>query len=73
MAPRPLFVLIMCTYGNIVFLLDLQGDVVERNCYTAFRESEILSCPGPQLATFAVANLYQYASKHPNSEHVSKK
>ena len=54
--------------GNIVALLNLQGNVQERYRYTAFGETEILTPSGKQLASSAIANPYQYASKRLDPE-----
>ena len=54
--------------GNIICLLNLQGNVVERYRYTAYGEAEILSPSGKQLTTSTVNNFYQYASKRLDPE-----
>ncbi len=54
--------------GNVVCLLDHQGQVVERYRYTAFGESQILNSSGEILSTSAVGNPWQYAGKRLDEE-----
>lgn len=54
--------------GNIVCLLDLQGQEIERYRYTTFGESQIISPQGERLSHSKVANPWQYAAKRLDNE-----
>ena len=54
--------------GNLVCLLDHQGEIVEEYRYTAFGESEIFDSTGNKLPQSSVKNPWQYASKRLDKE-----
>lgn len=54
--------------GNVVLLLNLQGEEIERYRYTVFGESQILSPQGDRLDHSRVENPWQYASKRLDCE-----
>ncbi len=49
--------------GNVICLMDEQGQVVERYRYTVFGETEVLTPDGQVITTSAVHNPWQYAGK----------
>ncbi len=54
--------------GNVICLLDLKGEVIERYRYTSFGESEILSPTGERRSRSTIGNPWQYASKRLDEE-----
>lgn len=54
--------------GNVVCLLDHDGQVVERYRYTIFGESEVMGPQGRRRTVSAVANPWQYANKRLDEE-----
>lgn len=54
--------------GNIIALLNLQGEVVERYRYTVYGEREILDSSGARQSKSVVGNPWQYAGKRFDEE-----
>ena len=54
--------------GNIISLLNLQGQIVEQYLYTAYGEREILSPSGEKRLQSELANPWQYAGKRIDEE-----
>ena len=54
--------------GNVIALMNLEGQLVERYRYTVFGEEEILSPDGKKRNTSFIANPWRYAGKRVDEE-----
>ncbi len=55
-------------FGNIRYLTDLSGQIVEGYRYTAFGEEEILNSEGQILSRSQIGNAWRYAGKRVDEE-----